>query len=56
MVFDYYDVLTGYGNSNWSAYPTRDDKDSHPSSEGNSKAARELILFLNKAVNRMGLK
>lgn len=53
VVFDYFDILTGYGVSDWSAYPTRNGKDSHPSSEGNESAAREFIPFLNKAVNRM---
>lgn len=56
VVFDYYDVLTDFGKSNWSVYPTREGKDSHPSSEGNSKAARDLVKFLNKSVNRIGLK
>ena len=55
VVFDYYDVLTDYGKSNWSAYPTQGGKNSHPNSKGNQLAAREFILFLNKAVDRMGL-
>jgi hypothetical protein len=53
VVFDYYNVLTGYGKSNWLLYPTQGGTDSHPSSEGNSLAAREFISFLNKSVNRM---
>jgi len=54
VVFDYYDVLTDYGRSNWSMYPTVNGRDSHPSSEGNRKAAERFISFLNKAVQRMG--
>lgn len=54
VVFDYYDVLSGHGKSNWSAYPTQGGRDSHPSNEGNQSAAGELILFLNQAVDRMG--
>jgi len=54
VVFDYYDVLTGYGKSNWSVYPSG-PSDSHPTSEGNARAAREFVPFINKAVQRMGL-
>lgn len=54
VVFDYYDVLTDYGKSNWSMYPNG-PSDSHPTSEGNAKAAREFVPFINKAVQRMGL-
>ena len=55
VVFDYYDVLTGFGKSNWSLYPTGGGRDSHPSSEGNALAAKEFIPFLNRAVHRMGM-
>jgi len=55
VVFDYYDILTGHGRSNWSMYPTARGKDSHPSSEGNSRAAQVFIPFLNKAVRRMDI-
>lgn len=51
-VFDYYDVLTGHGKSNYSMYPTRGGVDSHPSSVGNSIASHEFVSFLNRAVNR----
>jgi len=54
VVFDYYDILTGYGKSNWAMYPAG-VRDSHPNSEGNTKAAREFIPFLNRTVHRMGL-
>ena len=53
VVFDYYDVLTNHGESNWSRYPTQGGRDSHPSSEGNQKAAIEFIPFLNISANRM---
>lgn len=49
VVFDYYDVLTAHGASNWSAYPTKADRDSHPSSVGNRRAAETFLQFLNEA-------
>lgn len=53
VVFDLYDVLTDYGKSNWSQYPTRGGKDSHPSSEGNTKASMELVTFIKWAFDRL---
>ena len=53
VVFDYYDVLTEYGKSNWSLYPSGEGKDDHPNSVGNSKAAQEFVTFINKAMHRM---
>src|SRR5262249_41792951 len=35
VVFDYFDVLTGKGKSNLSAYATDGGSDSHPSPDGN---------------------
>ena len=55
VVFDYYDVLTGDGQSNLSAYATRDGTDSHPTAEGQKKAAERFVPFLNRAVRRAGL-
>jgi hypothetical protein len=55
VVFDYYDILTGKGESNWAKFPTRDGKDSHPSSQGNLMAAQEFINLLNLAVHYGGL-
>jgi hypothetical protein len=52
VVFDYYDVLTHKGESNFAMYATGNALDSHPSTEGNSIAAREFIAFLNRAVYR----
>ncbi len=55
-VFDYYDVLTGGGASNWLVYPTRGGTDSHPSAEGNRKAAEAFLPVLEQAVAGMGLR
>ena len=49
VVFDYYDILTDGGASNWSRYPTGGGQDSHPSLEGNEKAAQVFIPFLSEA-------
>ncbi|MBM4240545.1 MAG: hypothetical protein FJ150_02565 [Euryarchaeota archaeon] len=45
-VFDFYNVLAN--NNNVLAYPSEDD---HPNREGNQKATREFIEFINKAYN-----
>jgi hypothetical protein len=56
VVFDLYDILTDFGASNFSRYPTgRLRNDSHPSSEGNWKAAEAFVPFLNRAVRRAGI-
>ena len=55
VVFDYYDILTGNGKSDLSEYPTGGGQDSHPSREGNTKAAEAFVPFLNRAVRRAGL-
>ena len=52
VVFDYYDILTKNGKSNWAEYGSQHGQDSHPNSEGNSKAAEEFVPFLNRAVHR----
>jgi len=52
VVFDYYNVLTHHGKSNYSLFPANGGSDSHPSAEGNSIASQEFIPFLNKSVNR----
>jgi hypothetical protein len=54
VVFDYYDVLTG-GASDVLAFPTGGGYDSHPASEGNSRAAEQFLPFLDRAVRRAGL-
>nr|MEE4267679.1 hypothetical protein [Candidatus Krumholzibacteria bacterium] len=52
-IFDYYDVLTGYGKSNSLVYPTGGGSDSHPSSEGNSEAAKAFVPFIQKAMEKL---
>ncbi|MFN2370030.1 MAG: hypothetical protein ABR506_02625, partial [Candidatus Krumholzibacteriia bacterium] len=47
-VFDYYGVLADPATG-WSAYPTQGGQDSHPSSEGNGKAAEVFLGFLKDA-------
>ena len=54
VVFDYYDILTSYGASNWLRYPSGNGTDSHPSATGNKKAALEFVSFINRAMNRAG--
>lgn len=55
VVFDYYNLLTGNGASDYSVYPTGAGDDSHPSRAGNEQAAHAFIPFLNQAVRRAGL-
>jgi hypothetical protein len=55
VVFNYYDILTGHGVSDLCQYPTGNGFDSHPSREGNEKAADAFVPFLNRAVRRAGL-
>ncbi len=52
VVFDYYDILTKHGKSNWAEYGSQHGQDSHPNSEGNGKAAEDFVPFLNRAVHR----
>jgi hypothetical protein len=53
-VFDYYDVLTG-GSSDVLAFPTGGGYDSHPSADGNTRAAELFAPFLDRAARRAGL-
>lgn len=46
LVFNYYDILTKHGETNWSAYPTGKGRDSHPSREGNLEAKKVFVEFL----------
>ena len=55
VVFNYYDILTGDGVSDFAQFHTGNSQDSHPSAEGNSKAAQEFVPFLNRAARRAGL-
>lgn len=52
-VFDYYDVLTKHGQTNWAAYATGDGSDSHPNVNGNALAAEKFVPVLDEAVRRM---
>ena len=54
-VFDYYDILTNHGETDLSAFPSGDGTDSHPSREGQQRAAAEIGPFVNRAVRRSGL-
>lgn len=54
VVFDYYNILTCCGASNWLRYPSGNAKDSLPNTEGNANAAQEFIPFINRSMNRMG--
>ncbi len=56
VVFDLYDILTDHGASNWAQYPTRNGKNSHPSSKGNSIAAAEFVDFINRSVKYAGFE
>lgn len=56
VVFDLYDILTGFGKSDLSFYPTAGGYDSHPSREGNERAAEAFVPFLNQAVRRLRLE
>ena len=55
VVFDYYDILTKHGKSNWSEYGSKGGTDSHPNSAGNRIATDEFIPFINKAVRYAGI-
>ncbi|HSQ66300.1 MAG TPA: hypothetical protein VLM85_23920, partial [Polyangiaceae bacterium] len=51
VVFDYFDVLTGDGRYDVSAYASGAG-DSHPSSVGNERATAAFVPFLNRALDR----
>jgi hypothetical protein len=55
VVFDLYGEVTDHNLSGFSRYASGDGTDSHPSSEGNSRVAPELVSFLNRAVRQAGL-
>lgn len=55
VVFDYFDELTDGGSSNNLRFSTGGGYDSHPSAEGNRRAAAELVPFLNRAARRAGI-
>ena len=55
VVFDYYDILTAHGKSNYAEFPSGGGNDSHPNTVGNTQAALAFVPFLNQAVRRAGL-
>lgn len=56
VVFDHYDILTRHGQTNWSAYPTRDGRDSHPNGEGNRASAQAFVPFIQQALERFAAR
>ena len=55
VVFDYYDVLTDAGKSNFAGFASGGGVDSHPSNIGNARAAAVFVPLLNRAVRRARL-
>jgi hypothetical protein len=55
VVFDYFNILTGDGRSNFLEFPSRDGTDNHPSVTGQQIAAERCVPFLNRAVRYAGL-
>jgi hypothetical protein len=56
VVFDLFDVLTNYGASNFSCYPSGPaGDDDHPNTAGNRQATEAFVPFLNRAARRAGL-
>lgn len=53
QVFDYYSILRDGHPKGYSSYPTRDGRNSHPSSQGNQKAADAFMPFIDAAVAGM---
>lgn len=54
VVFDFYDLLTKAGTSDYLVYLTKHERDSHPNREGNAEAAAAFVPFLARAVAEMG--
>jgi len=54
-VFDFFDLLTRHGYSNYEEYPSGGGYDDHPNSTGNRIATREFIPFINWAVDQWQL-
>ncbi len=56
VIFDYYDILTDNGKSNFLKFPSGvKSNDNHPNKDGNTKAAEAFVRFINGAVHRAGL-
>ncbi len=56
VVFDYFDILTKNGKSNWAEYGSKWGSDSHPDAAGNRDTAKGLVPFLNRAIRYAGLE
>lgn len=55
VVFDYFDLLTGEGKSNFLQFPSEGGRDDHPSAEGQQRVTAALVPFLNRAVRYAGI-
>jgi hypothetical protein len=55
VVFDYFDILTCDGRSNFLEFASRNGTDDHPSAAGQQIAADRFVPFLNRAVRYAGL-
>ena len=55
VVFDYFNILTGDGRSNFLEFASRNGTDDHPSAAGQQIAAERCVPFLNRAVRHAGL-
>jgi len=49
VVFDYYDILTDHGATDWAAYPSGNGCDSHPNQAGNQQAAGRFLELLQRS-------
>jgi hypothetical protein len=56
VVFDYFDLLTNNGKSNFLQYASNGGTDNHPSTAGQKLAAIEFIQFINQAVRYAGIQ
>jgi hypothetical protein len=56
VVFDYFDILTNKGQSNFLQYASNGGSDNHPSTTGQKLAAMEFIQFINRAVRYAGIE
>lgn len=54
VVFDYFDILTGDGRSNFLQFASRGGTDDHPSTAGQQIAAARFVPFLNRALRHAG--
>jgi hypothetical protein len=55
-VFDYFDILTGGGRSNFLEFASNSGTDNHPSSEAQQTAASQLAESLSQALQRAQIR